>query len=150
MDDLKNSSPKLSKIKRENPFKTPDNYFDDFSARLQMKLEEEKKVIPTKQNQVIRLLKPVLGLAASFALIFMLVYWPLKTFMPTEVAQNNTQTGFNEKEYLSMVEGIDENSFYALLDEPNGSVEFTDDDLVSYLSTNISEYDIYTETDNYN
>lgn len=150
MDDLKNMSPKLSKIKKENPFKTPDNYFDDFSARLQMKLEAEKKVIPTKQNQVIRLLKPVLGLAASFALIFLLVYWPLKTFMPTEVAQNNAHPDLNEMEYLSMVEGIDENSFYALLDEPNGSVEFTDDDLVSYLSTNISEYDIYAGTDNYN
>jgi hypothetical protein len=150
MDELEKNAPKLSGIKKENPFGTPDRYFDDFSARLQMKLDVEKTVVPDHQNSIFRFLKPALGLAASFALIFLLVYWPLKTFVPNEVTDNNTPPDFNEMEYASMVEEIDNNSFYALLDEPNNLVKFTDDDLVSYLSSNISEYEIYNRTDNFN
>lgn len=150
MDELEKFSPQLSKLKKENPFGTPDKYFDDFSARLQMKLEAEKKVVPIQQNRIIRFLKPAIGLAASFALIFMLVYWPLNTFLPDKVANNNSQPDLDEMEFLSMVEGIDENSFYALLEEPDGTIEFTDDDLIHYLSANVSEYEIYAGTDNYN
>jgi len=146
MDDLKNIAPELSKLKKENPYGTPDNYFDNFSARLQVKLEAEKRTIPEKQNRIIRILKPALGLAASFALIFMLVYWPLKSFMPNNVASNTEELEMNELDYLSIVEGIDENSFYALLDEPSNSVEFSDEDLISYVNTNVSEYEIYLAT----
>ena len=48
------------------------------------------------------------------------------------------------------MESMDENSFFALLDDPNGTTEFNDDDLVAYLSSNMSEYDIYLETDSNN
>jgi hypothetical protein len=145
MDELNNISRELSKIKKENPFKTPDQYFDNFSARLQMKLEAEKKIVPAQKNRIITFLKPALGLAASFALIFMLVYWPLKTYMPNRQA-NNTETEAYDMQYINMVEEIDENSFYSLLDEPNGSAELTDDDLESYLVANVSEYEMYNET----
>ena len=41
MDELKHIAPGLSKMARENPFRTPPHYFDDFPARLQMKIEAE-------------------------------------------------------------------------------------------------------------
>ena len=53
MDELEKIAPELSKIKKENPFRAPDNYFDDFSARLQMKLEAEKTGITKNQNKII-------------------------------------------------------------------------------------------------
>lgn len=148
MDELEKNTPKLSKQKRENPFGTPDRYFDTFSVRLQMKLDAEKEVLPHPKQRIIRFLKPAFGLAASFALIFLLVYWPIKTFMPEQEIAITAQQDINDMEYESMVEGLDENSFYALLDEPSSSVNFTDEDLLSYLSTNISEYDIYDGTNN--
>lgn len=148
MDELKNIAPELSKLKKEAPFGVPENYFDDFSARLQMKLEAEKKTLPSQQNRIIQFLKPALGLAASFALIFMLVYWPLKSFTPSEVATNdNIQIEMPNSEYINIVEGMDDNSFYALLEEPAESVEFNDEELLNYLSANVSDYDIYLETD---
>ena len=149
MDELEKNTPKLSKLKKENPFGTPDRYFDTFSVRLQMKLETDKEGLTHPKQRIIRFLKPVFGLAASFALIFLLVYWPIKTFMPDQAIMNTAQQNLNEMEYESIVEGIDENSFYALLDEPDGSVEFTDEDLLSYLSSNISEYDFYNGTNTY-
>ena len=148
MDDLKDIAPELSKLKKEKPVKFPEHYFDDFSARLQMKLEAGKMIVPAKQNRFIYYLKPALGLAASFALIFMLVYWPLKTFTPNQTANNNTDTEISEDEgYLSIVEKMDENSFFALLYEPTNAVEFSEEDLVAYINTNITDYDIYQGTE---
>lgn len=148
MEEIKKIAPELSKIERKVPFRTPDHYFDDFSARLQMKLEAEKKVLPSPKIRIIQFLKPALSLAASFALIFMLVYWPLKTFMPAQVANNsNIEMEMSDNEYLNLLEGIDENSFYALLNEPVSTVEFSDDELISYLSTNVSDYEIYLGTE---
>lgn len=152
MDELKEIAPKLSKMKKESPFGVPDNYFDDFSARLQVKIEAEKTILPNQQNRIIQFLKPAIGLAASFALIFMLVYWPLKSFTPAEVANNTTtapaENGITELEYRTIIEGMDDNSFYALLEEPAQTVEISDDDLLNYLSANVSDYDIYLGTEN--
>lgn len=148
MDNLKNKSLELSKIKKETPFRVPENYFEDFSARLHMKLEADKATVPNHKNRFIQFVKPALGLAASFALVFMLVYWPLKTFIPNDVAtnSNDNKSGITDVEYLNMVEGIDEFSFLALLEEPSSSVTFTDEEIVSYLQTNSSDYEIYAET----
>jgi hypothetical protein len=146
MDELKKIAPELSKIKKENPFRVPENYFEDFSARLQERLEAEKAGVPKNQNRIIQFLKPALGLAASFTLIFMLAYWPLKTLTPNKQASNIvTETDESEMFFASLVEGMDENSFYAMLDDNNGTVQFSDDDLANYVKTNSSEYEIYSE-----
>lgn len=150
MDELEKIAPELSKIKKENPFRVPENYFDDFSARLQVRLEAEKSGVSKNQSRIIQFLKPALGLAAGFVLIIMLAYWPLTKFTANQQANNSieTETDFIDMVYATMVEGIDVNSFYALLDEPNGKVQFSDDDLAIYVNNNSSEYDIYSETNN--
>ena len=149
MNELEKIAPELSKIKKENPFRVPDNYFESFSARLQTRLEAEKNAIPKKQTRIIQFLKPAIGLAAGFALIFMLAYWPLNNFTENQQANNeNTDSDILDMIYASLVEEIDENSFYALLDDPNGTVQFSDDDLAHFVNTNSSEYEIYSETNN--
>ncbi len=148
--DMRKNTPSLSEIKKENPFGVPDNYFDDFSARLQMKLEAEKKVVAAPKSRIVQLLKPAIGLAASFALIFILVYWPIKSFLPSHLAKSNsvvTDQYDTDEQYITLLEGIDENSFFALLDAPANSVEFSDDELINYINTNISEYEICLGTE---
>ena len=148
MDELKKIAPKLSEIKKENPFGVPPHYFDDFSARLQMKIEAEKTVLPSPKNRIIQFLKPALSLAACFALVFLLVYFPLKTYKNGQLANNASQNSeLTNDDYLSIVEGMDENSFYALLSEPVINNDYSDDELVAYLSSNVSDYDIYMEID---
>lgn len=148
MDDLNKMAPKLSKMKKENPYRTPDNYFDDLSARLQIKIEATKQPHPEKQNKVIKLLKPIIGLAASFALIFMLVYWPLNKFMTNEVAENVVEeTVITEDIYSSIIENIDEETFYSLLEQEENTEDFSDDELINYISANVSDYEIYLETE---
>lgn len=151
MNELKKIAPELSKIKKEVPFDTPKNYFDDFSARLHLQIEAEKQNTTAPQkHSIIRLLKPALGLAASFAIIFMLVYVPLKTFLPfqsTEVAQSTTDL---DSGILNYIEGIDESSFVSLLNESEDtySVEFSDEELTLYVSANFSDYEIYENLEN--
>jgi hypothetical protein len=145
MEELENISPELSKIKKENPFKVPNNYFDDFSARMQIKLAAEKEPA-AKQIRFMDYLKPAIGIAASFALIMLLVYVPLKTFIPNKT--NTTASAeFSDTEFLNMIEDIDENSFFALLEETEESETFTDDELTAYISANFSEYEIYVNTE---
>jgi hypothetical protein len=147
MDELKKIAPELSKIKKENPFRVPDNYFEDFSARLEIKLEAEKKGVSENKSRFIQFLKPAIGLAAGFALIFSLAYWPLKTFTPNQqLTKVGTQTSESEMFFASLVEGMDENSFFALLDEPSVKVQLNDDDLANYVKTNSTEYEIYSVT----
>lgn len=147
MDELEKIAPELSKIKKENPFRTPENYFEDFSARLQIKLETEKEKGSTKtQSRIIQLLKPALGLAAGFALIFMLAYWPLTKLTSQQAKNSSNQTDETDMIFTSLVEGMDENSFFAMLDESESTVQLSDDDLANYLGTNSSEYEIYSET----
>ena len=149
MNELKKIAPELSKIKKENPFRVPENYFEDFSTRLQLKLEEEKRGSTKNHSRIIQFIKPALSLAAGFALIFMLAYWPLKTLTPNQQASNIvTETDESDMLYASLVEGMDENSFYAMLDDNNGTVQFSDDDLANFVNTNSSEYEIFSETEN--
>jgi hypothetical protein len=150
MNELNKNATELSKISKENPFGTPDNYFDDFSARLQVKIGAEKSATLPKRTRLIQILKPALGLAASFALIFMLVYVPLKTFMPhheTNVAANteeyDTETGI-----LNYIENIDESSFISLLNETEDENTFSDDDLALYVSANFNDYELYENLQN--
>lgn len=142
MDELKNIAPELSKLKKENPFRAPENYFDDFSARLQMKLEAEKQVTISRKPRFIQLIKPALGLAASFAIIFMLVYVPMKTFMSKEI-NTVADTRENETGIENLLDQMDEMSFFAVLTENNEEANFTSDDLDMYVSANFSDYEIY-------
>jgi hypothetical protein len=155
MNKLKKIAPELSKLKKEQPFGVPDKYFDDFSARLHHRLEAEKQALPQPKNTFIRYLKPALGLAASFALIFMLVYWPVKTFLPNYLAKTNTfiESTNEEDAFLTFIEKLDENSFFALLQESKSNEktvngDFNDEELMSYLSSNVSDYEIYLQTEN--
>ncbi len=148
MDELKNIAPELSKMKKEVPFGTPDHYFDDFSARLKMKIEAEKQTVAPRKTRFIQIFKPALGLAASFALIFLLVYVPLKTFMPDQTNTVAEVVDSEDPNLLNIIEQLDESSFISLLSDGDDETEFTDDDLALYVSANFNDYEIYEKLDN--
>ncbi len=155
MKKLQKIAPETSKIKRDQPFRVPDNYFGDFSARLHSRLYEEAEILPHKKIGVLRYLKPVLGLAASFALVFMLVYWPVSSFLPGYLAR--TQMPIEQEieidTYMPSLERLDENSFFTLITEiftgtEEGAEEFNDEELLNYLSANVSDYELFMHTEN--
>lgn len=124
----------------------PPHYFDDFPARLNHKLEQEFTAVPAEpRGKIIRLLKPIMGLAASFLLVFMLVYWPLQIFTPKKMASGPENATDLDDNLLHLLENVDEPTFYALLENEPEKVTFNDEELVSYLSTTQSEFEIYMQ-----
>ncbi len=153
MNKFKKIAPETSEIKKELPFRVPEHYFDDFPARLQAKLKTESHSIPQQRNRFIRYLKPALGLAASFALVFMLVYWPVKEFLPDYLAKSYVpiETAEDDEPYFAYLENLDENSFFTLVADPAIGNEaenesFDDEELMNYLSTNVSDYELFAQT----
>ena len=60
-----------------NPFTVPEGYFDTFQERLMERIETED--VKSKPLQtLIRILRPVLAMVASFVLIFFIIYIPIK------------------------------------------------------------------------
>lgn|SRR5690554_4263177 len=155
MNDYKDIAPETFKINKEQPFSVPDGYFDDFTGKVHSKLGHEAVNLPHKKRSMIRYLKPVLGLAASFALVFMLVYWPLNSFLPEYLAGKHDSPGqeIETEPFLPSLEHLDENSFFSLLDETfaesdDDEGEFNDDELLTYLSAIATDYEIYMHTEN--
>ncbi len=149
MDDLKKIAPKLSSVKKGNPYRVPDNYFEDFYARLEPKLHSEGTDKKERQTTLIRLLKPALGLAASITLIFLIVYWPLSRFDTPSVVQDNFGPVTNEQneQYSILIDELDENSLFALLEDNLEDGNYSDDELIGYLSTSFDEYELFLESD---
>jgi|WetSurMetagenome_2_1015567.scaffolds.fasta_scaffold616961_2 hypothetical protein len=143
MDDLKNIAPKLSEIKKGNPFSVPINYFDDFNTRLNARIKSHETI--KKPNAFIRYLKPAIALAAGLALVFTLVYWPFgkitnKQTVKLEYFSPDSSVG---KEFFGIIGDLDDNSLLAIMDKSQEEVTYSDEDLISYLSSNLSSYDIY-------
>lgn len=150
MNNRDNISPKLAGLKKDIPFRVPQKYFDDFPARMKHRLEQEKQVSSKTKPRVIDFIKPALSLAAGFAAIFILVYWPVKTINNKQNASNNTDRieQVVSDDFINLFEMFDEETFYVLLEkEPNGDYLETET-LVAYLADNYSEYDIFIETKN--
>ena len=155
MKKFEKIAPEASKISKENPFRVPDHYFDDFSARMHTRLKAETEVRKQPRNPVVRYLKPALGLAASFLLVFLLVYWPISEFLPQYLSKSDApvETITDDDHYFNYIEKIDENSFIALIAEPDTDKDivdddFSDEDLLSYLSANISDFELFAHTQN--
>jgi len=61
---------KLEDINKDNIFKVPDNYFENFPERLQKRIEETEQ---QKKTPVIRL-RPIINIAAAAVILMFVVY----------------------------------------------------------------------------
>lgn len=143
-------APTLSKITRKAPFRAPDRYFEKFPERLNTRIQEGTSGKSSSGRTIIRVLKPVIGLAASIILIFMLVYWPLNRLNMNNLAQSEADiTEYNElDEYFSLISELDDNTFYSLMEGTYEEESFTDDELFSYINRSFNEYEIYFLAEN--
>lgn len=148
MKELENNiENRLDHLKMGQPFTVPEGYFETFHERLKARIEAEER--PEPKRGLLFYLKPALGLAASFALIFLLVYVPLVKFMPGKdyMAQQTTDnvtadtsadispavfSYFTEGQFLSAFEEMEEYNTNTI----------SPDAIVEYLAINCSDYEI--------
>lgn len=72
----------LKEIADKNPFKVPDNYFEEVNSRI---ISTASAIEPaTKSGGLMRRMRPLLAVAASLALLILLSYTVYKIFIPSE------------------------------------------------------------------
>ena len=135
-----------------SPFKVPDGYFETLEERIEARIASETETISQK-GKVIRMLKPILGLTASFALIFLLAYYPLRVLLPKYIANQSVKIDKSDtvnQDDLMYSYFLSEESIYEVLntDTTSQSSEINADDMLDYLTTAMNETDIYEELQN--
>lgn len=139
---------------KKNPFRTPDNYFDSMEDRVMRTIEHEKQTKSSSgAGKVYRLFKPVLGLAASFALVFVLVYYPIKYFSSDKLVKTqstDTVTTETNDFYSIVISAVDENALVDALSKEDTTMqeEINADELIAYLSSDMNDIEIYSEIQN--
>lgn len=134
---------------RQNPFKTPDSYFESLEDRIMGNINNKAK----KKNssaQIIRFLKPALGIAASITLFYMLAYQPINSFLLKGTAnteQTDAITSDTLNDYSYNLSSIDENSLIDAIftDETSNFTETNPDEFLAYLSSGLNDVEIYSE-----
>lgn len=138
---------------KSNPFKTPEYYFDTLEDRIMANIQYQDEKKTKKPSGIIQYLKPVLGLAASFALVYLLVYYPITTFILKDTAQvaitDSTETDWSEA-YSVTLSNISENTLVNAIfsEESNAVTEANPDELLAYLSSGMNDIEIYSEIQN--
>jgi len=132
----------LADLQKKQPFKVPDSYFDNFEARLQTRLQQQQQQSREKrsENKVIKMLKPVMWMAASFLLAILLIKIPFRQFFPESLSVKNTKEENAVSIYL-----LNETNFYDILSEDSQTDTLKTEDLYTYLSSEVNEYEIYSE-----
>jgi hypothetical protein len=152
MYEEENIKPEFEEMGKSNPFRTPDDYFGSIEDRIMGRIEDLAKP-KNNASRIIRFLKPALGLAASFTLVYLLVYYPinillLKNTAKTEVFDSVSTDPYDA--YSLSFSLVDENTLVNALftDESNNTNEINPDDMLAYLSTGMNELEIYSEIQN--
>jgi hypothetical protein len=147
METSDNIPKKLTEAGQELPFTVPNRYFDDFPARLQARLDQEThKTVAVSPMRWIDYLKPAMGLAAAFAAVFLLVYWPAKLITNQESLSVRSSVNGYDENLINLVEHVDDNTFFSLLEGSSSKVSVDADELENYIASNYSDFDIYLET----
>jgi len=147
-----NIEPEFMKRGKPNPFRTPDRYFDSIEDRIMGVIKHSAKS-KTTFNKVIQFLKPALGLAASFTLVFILGYYSINHFLPKGMIKSEvaviTSTSTVDDSTLNF-SSIDDNTLINAIfsDETSNVSEIKPDDMLAYLSSGMNEVEIYSEIQN--
>jgi len=154
MNKEDNIEPEFMKRPKESPFRTPDHYFDSIEDRVMGAIKEEAKRKTTfTSGKIFRLLKPVMGIAASLTILYLLAYYPIKYFSPKSIVKLETiDTTINDEldAYSLNLSLIDENSLVKELfsDTTTTQAQINPDEVLAYLSTEMTDLEIYNEMQN--
>ena len=140
----------FGKLKNGQQFRVPEGYFETFAERLQARIEEEEQ--PHKKRSLFFYLNPALSMAASIALVMLLVYVPIKKFFPA------TQSYVTQQKWT--IDSIDKISVLPVPDEifsyfsegqfvsavadmkTIDSETLSPDSLGDYIAANYNDFDI--------
>ena len=138
-------------LRKETPFRVPENYFETFTDRLNIRIAEEKRSV--NHRTLFIYLKPVMAVAAIFALAMLLIYVPVTKMLPSgsgKIAQNRTENATDESVHGiqgSLISNFSEEqllaAFSALSDLDSKTL--SSENLADYIAANYSSYEILAD-----
>jgi len=143
-----NIEPEFMKRPGTNPFRTPEGYFDSFEDRIMKEIQLPEKKKPVSVG-ILRILKPVLGIAAILTLVFLLVNNPFtRNTTNTEMSSALTPPVKDDSTFNFSL--IDENTLVNAIfsDEESTVADINPDEMLAYLSSGLNEVEIYSEIQN--
>jgi len=143
-----NIEPEFMKRPGTNPFRTPEGYFDSIEDRIMKKIQLPEKKKPVSVG-ILRILKPVIGIAAMLTLVFLLVNNPFtRNTTNTEMSSALTPSVKDDSTFNFSL--IDENTLVnAIFSDEEGTVaDINPDEMLAYLSSGLNEVEIYSEIQN--
>lgn len=117
-------------MKKDKPFKVPNDYFDKLSDRVQERIEKEEN--PTKQG-VFQLVKPYLWMAASIIGMALIIKVIITNSVPTDY-QNPQISQIEDTSTINNTE-VEYDLFF------DNMSETTSDEIIDYLT----DYDLETD-----
>jgi hypothetical protein len=135
-------------LKKEQPFRVPENYFETFADRLKARIEEEEQ--PAESRTVFFYLRPVLMMAASILLVMLLVSVPIKNFLNSKkgyIAKNQTNSDVTDSlgaVSANFISYFSEGQFMAAFNEMN-EIEtdtISSDKLADFIASNYNDFEI--------
>jgi hypothetical protein len=134
--------------KKETGFSVPEGYFESFGERLKLRIDSEQQSSPRRRN-LIRYMKPALGLAAGLAIILTVYRFPpgnqrmaaINKIQHVSVAVMEDQTDPLSNTYASL---ITDSQFFAALNEMDefDTSKLPKDELADYLASDCSDFEI--------
>jgi hypothetical protein len=123
---------------KKNPFTVPEGYFDQFPDRLMSRIDQMES--PHKKGTLwIRYLRPALGLAASFALVALMLYVPVKLIGP-RIARQSEENRYNpyEMEYAL----YNDLTFFDLVAGQSDKEPMDDNTIETALLVSLNDYEL--------
>ena len=139
------SEQEFSGIKKENPFRVPDNYFDNLPEKIQVNIHAGKKTISMPVTRIIDYIKPHLALTAAILGFALIGYTGFRYLI-----NRNSDSQIRNREIAEYMDfysnDVDNTLIIELLEEQEQQSIETDEDLseeiINYLLN--ENIDIYT------
>jgi hypothetical protein len=108
MDPLDELEPKIQGLKKDNPFKVPDHYFDSLGVRISDRVQA-LNIEKTVSVPLFSKLRPILIYSTGFAGVAIILYFGISIFFTKHHTNTplTSQEMANNYEY-SLVSGIDD------------------------------------------
>jgi hypothetical protein len=134
----------LNEIQGKNPFKVPDNYFEEVSRKIITAAAGTSR--EKAKKGLYRRLRPLIGIAASLAIFALLGYGAVKIFIPADRNDRISELSMEQfpESYLNDIDipMLEENAGLSFVDSAIPDISKTE--IIDYLLLeNIDSNEIY-------
>jgi len=138
-------------LKKESPFRVPENYFETFSDRLNVRIQEEEN--SRIKSSLFIYFKPMLAVAAILVLAMLLIYIPITKLLPSDsgnIAQNRSEKNLDDSVYgipAALISNFTEEQLLSAFSASNDldSKTLTSENLAVYIADNYNSYEILSD-----